>query len=263
MFVIKTRPVTYNFLMQRARKLRVGWLQTGGRNSSGQITSFKKGPSKYRRLYRFIDFWRRLELDAFIVRFEKDAFRSSTLTLVFYQTGYLSYVVLPDGYSVGDKLRFSSSLEGGPFLGQAVSLRNIAEGAFIFNVELWPLKGAQLCRAAGSYAIVVSKRDRFVTIKVRSGWKLVLSENCYATVGIAPNYTHIYKVLRKAGVNVNCGRRPTVRGVAMNAIDHPHGGGRGKTSGGPRPLTPWGKITKQQKTVLKGDRLSRLKVRFR
>jgi len=169
MFVVKTRPVTYNFLLQRARKLRIGWLQTGGRNSLGQITSFKKGPSKYKRLYRFVDFWRRLSLDAFIVRFEKDVFRSSTLTLVFYQTGYLSYVVLPDGYSVGDKLKFKEQTRFSAFSGQALPLREIAEGAFVFNVELWPLKGAQLCRAAGSYAIIIGKRDGFVTIKVRSG----------------------------------------------------------------------------------------------
>lgn len=92
---------------------------------------------------------------------------------------------------------------------------------------------------------------------------MVVSENCYATIGVAPNYIHTYKVLRKAGLRVNLGRRPTVRGVAMNAIDHPHGGGRGKTSGGPRPRTPWGAITKQQKTVLKRDRLAKLKIRYR
>lgn len=263
MFVVKTRPVTYNFLLQRTRKLRIGWLQTGGRTSSGQITSFKKGPSKYKKLYRFIDFWRRLPLDAFIIRFERDVFRSSTLALLFYQTGYISYVVLPDGYSVGDKLRFSAVNSQNGFLGQALPVKDIVEGAFIFNIELWPSKGAQLCRSAGSYAIIISKRNGFVTIKVRSGWKLVISENCYATIGVAPNYMHIYRVLRKAGVTINRGRRPTVRGVAMNAIDHPHGGGRGKTSGGPRPLTPWGKITKQRKTVLGRDRLARVKVRYR
>lgn len=111
-------------------------MQTGGRNSSGQITSFKKGPSKYKRVYRFIDFWRRLPLDAFIVRFEKDVFRSSTLTLVFYQTGYLSYIVLPEGFAVGDKLKFSVNQIVGAGFGQALPLREIVEGAFVFNVEL-------------------------------------------------------------------------------------------------------------------------------
>lgn len=91
----------------------------------------------------------------------------------------------------------------------------------------------------------------------------MLPESCFATLGVAPNYAHIYKVLRKAGTHINLGRRPTVRGVAMNAIDHPHGGGRGKTSGGPRPLTPWGKITKQQRTVLKSKRLAKIKIRYR
>lgn len=180
--------------------------------------------------------------DAFIVRFEKDSFRTSTIALVFYQTGFLSYVILPDGYSPGDKLRFSLSTEfsdkAALFLGNALQLKNVPEGALVFNVEMWPYKGAQICRAAGTYAVLLSKRNNFVTLKLRSGWKFVVSDQCYATLGVAPNVMHIYKVIRKAGRRVNLGRRPTVRGVAMNPIDHPHGGGRGKTSGGRRPRSP-------------------------
>jgi large subunit ribosomal protein L2 len=267
MFDLKTKPLTFKFLIQRAQNLRLGWNASGGRNSAGIITSYKKGPHKYRRVYRFIDFWRRLRVDAFVVRFDKDSFRSSTLTLLFYQTGFVSYAILPDGYSVGDKLpfsfRFDSHGEAALFPGNALPLADINEGAFVFNIELWPTKGAQICRSAGSYAIIVAKRLGFVTLKLRSGWKMVVSNSCCATIGSAPNDSHSYRVLRKAGLRVNLGRRPTVRGVAMNPIDHPHGGGRGKTSGGPKPRTPWGRITKQQKTVLKKFRVAAKLVRFR
>lgn len=269
MFFLEAKPVTYTFLIKRAKRLHAGWSQTGGRNSSGHITSYKKGSFRYKRVYRFIDFWRRLTADAFVIAFDKDNFRTTKLALVFYQTGYLSYIVLPEGFAIGDKIKFSnySSEIGwtgeGSFLGHAFPLKHISDGLLVFNIELWPLKGAQLCRAAGTYGIIVARRNGFVTVKLRSGWKLVLSESCYATVGVAPDYKNIYKVLRKAGLRVNLGRRPTTRGVAMNAIDHPHGGGRGKTSGGPRPRTPWGFITKQRKTVLKKLRVAKLSVRFR
>jgi len=259
--------LTQRYLLTRAKQLCAGWSLSGGRNSFGRITSYKKGSFSSKRLYRFIDFWRRLASDAFIVSFMKDNFRSSTLTLLFYQTGLLSYVILPDGYNVGHKLRFSANVgsvgSAAFFAGNSLPLSAMLEGAVIFNVELWPTKGAQLCRAAGTYAIILNKRDGFVTLKLRSGWKIVVSDKCYGTIGIAPNYVHVYRTLRKAGLNRNLGRRPTVRGVAMNAIDHPHGGGRGKTSGGPRPRTPWGKITKQQKTVSKKVRKSRQLIRFR
>lgn len=259
--------LTHRHLKSRAKHLSVGWSLSGGRNSTGRITSYKKGSFAVKRMYRFVDFWRRLAADAFVVSLSKDNFRSSTLTLLFYQTGVLSYVILPDGYSVGHKLRFSLNASVGEtsrfFAGNALPLSQILEGAVIFNVELWPTKGAQLCRSAGTYAIVLTKRDGFVTLKLRSGWKVVVSENCFGTLGVAPNYTHVYQVLRKAGLNRNLGRRPTVRGVAMNAIDHPHGGGRGKTSGGPKPRTPWGKITKQQKTTSAKIRKLRQLTRFR
>lgn len=218
---------------------------SGGRTASGRITSFKVGAFKYGRLYRFIDFWRRLQSDAFVLRVEKDAFRTSTISLLFYQTGFLSFCILPDGYCVGEKLvsagnlmALTSSTSLGVSAGYALELKLIPDGAFVFNLELWPTKGAQFCRSAGTFAILLSKRNGFVTLKLRSGWKIVVSDKCYATVGISPNYKQIYNVTRKAGTSRNLGRRPTVRGVAMNAIDHPHGGGRGKTSGGPRPRSP-------------------------
>lgn len=261
-----------------------GLARTGGRNNFGRITSFKKGGGKYRRMVRFIDFWRRVPANAFIVRFENDSFRSATITLVLYQTGLLSYIISPEGYEVGDKIKFvgfrsnllldtSRSSSGNlndvnnkinyALWGSALPMHNIPIGSQIFNIELYPYKGAQLCRAAGASAILLSRRNNFVTIKLRSGWKMVLSSSCYATVGVASNSKHMYKVLGKAGKIRNLGRRPTVRGVAMNAIDHPHGGGRGKTSGGPRPMTPWGKITKQRRTVTSKKRHKLLNIRYR
>lgn len=264
---LKTKPLTYNFLLQRARTLTMGWSESGGRSSSGRITSFKKGSFKFRRIYKFIDFWRRLTADAFIVKLEKDTFRSSSIALVFYQTGFLSYLLLPGGYRVGDKLKFSLThrVDGvsADFPGNACMLKNITEGSFVFNVEIWPLKGGQICRSAGTYAVVIGNRNGFVTLKLRSGWKFVVSERCYATLGVASDISHIYDVIGKAGRRVNLGRRPTVRGVAMNPIDHPHGGGRGKTSGGKRPRSPWGWITKQVKTVSAARRVACATTRFR
>lgn len=126
-----------------------------------------------KRLYKFIDFWRRLAFDAFIVQVVKDNFRSATVSLVFYQTGFLSYIVLPEGYSAGYKLPFSlrPSTHGVSafFPGNAISLSEVIEGALVFNVELWPTKGAQLCRAAGTYAVVIGRKGGFVTLKLRSG----------------------------------------------------------------------------------------------
>lgn len=140
---------------------------------SGKITSFKKGAFKLKRLYRFIDFWRRLTADAFIVQVSADNFRSSTISLVFYQTGFLSYLVLPEGYQVGQKLCFSlrPHLHGREalFPGNAIPLSEVLEGAVVFNVELWPTKGAQLCRAAGTYAVLISRKNGFATLKLRSG----------------------------------------------------------------------------------------------
>lgn len=173
MFNTRNNVVSSLYLKRRVRQLCVGWASTGGRNVSGKITSYKKGSFAVKRLYRFIDFWRRLAADAFIVQTVKDNFRSSTVSLVFYQTGFLSYLVLPEGYPVGHKLCFSLRPEihgkSALFLGNAAALGEIAEGAVIFNVELWPTKGAQLCRSAGTYAIVIGRKAGFVTLKLRSG----------------------------------------------------------------------------------------------
>lgn len=176
MLFLKTTPVTQKFLMKRANRLQTGWVQTGGRNSTGRITSYKKGSFKFKRVLRFIDFWRRLVTNAFVVSFVKDSFRTSTLALIFYQTGFLSYVVLPEGVRVGDKIKndydrsSSAVVENETFaLGSALPLSRISDGTLVFNIELWPLKGAQLCRAAGTYAVIVSRRNGFVTVKLRSG----------------------------------------------------------------------------------------------
>lgn len=123
-------------------------------------------------------------------------------------------------------------------LGIALPIKYIPRGVAIFNIELWPAKGAQICRSAGTSAVIVSHRGKFSVLKLRSGWKIVVSSNNIATVGAAPSFGRDAIVYKKAGFIRNHGRRPTVRGVAMNAVDHPHGGGRGKTSGGPVQRTP-------------------------
>jgi len=145
MFTLTGNSLTFALLNKRAGQLKKGWQRSGGRNTLGRITSYKKGPYKYKRLYRFVDFWRRLKADAFIINIEKDNFRSSTLTLVFYQTGYLSYVVLPDGYDIGDKLQFSLSSEiykeDALFIGNALPLSKVLEVRFCLILSYGLLKG--------------------------------------------------------------------------------------------------------------------------
>ena len=142
MSLIKTVPVTQKFLLERAKRLQVGWNRSGGRNNTGRITSYKKGPFKFRRVYKFIDFWRRLTADAFIVAFERDNFRTSTLALIFYQTGYLAYVILPEGLALGDKLKSfdaylpNLSVEDSMPSGVALPLSAAPDGSTVFNIEL-------------------------------------------------------------------------------------------------------------------------------
>lgn len=228
------------------KKLTVGKINTGGRNNYGRITSRHIGGGA-KKLYRMIDFRRsKQNVIATVVQLEYDPNRSAFIALLKYEDGAMSYIIAPKGIAVGDKL------ESGPnadiAVGNALPLKLIPIGSVIHNIELQPGKGGQMARSAGGSAELRGKNDGYAQIKLPSGRTRLINLDCYATIGQASNLDHKNIVHAKAGRVRNLGRRPTVRGVAMNPVDHPHGGGEGKTSGGRHPVTPWGKPTKGKKT---------------
>jgi len=217
-----------------------------GRNNRGRKTSWHKGGG-HKKSYRIIDFKRlKREMPANIERIEYDPNRTAFIALAKYEDGTLSYILAPEGLVIGDKI--SSGENADIKIGNALPLSSIPIGSIVHNIELRPGKGGQMIRSAGSSASIVGKDSGYTLVKLRSGEvRLVLSE-CYATIGGLSNPDQKNINLGKAGRNRWKGKRPHVRGVAMNPIDHPHGGGEGKTSGGRHPVTPWGKSTKGKKT---------------
>ena len=230
------------------RKLTIALRKTGGRNNHGRITSRHRGGG-HRRRYRIIDFKRnKFDLTAVIESIEYDPNRSPRIALVKYEDGEKKYIIAPEGMKVGDKI-ISSKGNQIPFkTGNAMPLGRIPEGLLVHNIELKPGKGAQMVRSAGAYARIMATEKGMVTLKLPSGELRMVSEECIATIGTVGNKSHENIVIGKAGRSRWLGRRPKVRGVAMNPVDHPHGGGEGKTSGGRHPSTPWGKPTKGYKT---------------
>lgn len=220
--------------------------KSGGRNTHGRITTRHRGGG-HKRNYRKVDFKRTKDnVKAVVERLEYDPNRSANVALLLYADGERRYIIAPRGVRVQDQLMSGSNA---PIRsGNALELRNIPVGSVIHCVELKPGKGAQLARSAGSSAQLVAREGAYATLRVRSGeMRRVLAE-CRATVGEVGNAEHSLRSLGKAGATRWRGRRPTVRGVAMNPVDHPHGGGEGKSSGGRHPVTPWGVPTKGYKT---------------
>jgi len=230
------------------RKLTVALRKTGGRNNFGRITSRRRGGG-HRRRYRIIDFKRnKFDVQGNIISIEYDPNRSSRIALVEYKDKEKRYILAPDGMKVGDSI-ISSIDNKVPFkVGNNTCMRNIPEGLSIHNIELKPLKGAQLARSAGTYARIMAKENDMVTIKLPSGEVRMVHGNCQATIGVVGNKNNENIKIGKAGRSRWLGRRPKVRGVAMNPVDHPHGGGEGKTSGGRHPVSPWGTPAKGYKT---------------
>ena len=230
------------------RKLTTALRKTGGRNNHGRITSRRRGGG-HRRRYRIIDFKRnKFDLSAVIESIEYDPNRSSRIALVKYDDGEKKYIIAPEGLKVGDKIL--SSMENKiPFkTGNAMPIGKIPEGLLLHNIELKPGKGAQMARSAGSYARIMASEGGMVTLKLPSGELRMISEQCIATIGTVGNKSHENISIGKAGRARWMGRRPKVRGVAMNPVDHPHGGGEGKTSGGRHPVSPWGTPAKGFRT---------------
>lgn len=235
--------------------------RSGGRNNRGRITSFGRGGGHKRR-YRLIDFKREKDgVLAKVATIEYDPNRSARIALLHYVDGEKRYIIAPQELNVGDML---VSGEGADIkAGNALPLKKIPLGTMVHNIELKSGKGAQLVRSAGTSAQIMAKEGRYVQIKLGSGEVRMFSELCKATVGSVGNKEHEIQTFGKAGRTRWMGRRPDVRGVAMNPVDHPMGGGEGKSSGGRHPCTPWGKPTKGYKTRRKNKSSSRMIIKRR
>jgi len=228
------------------KTLTVGKSKTAGRNNQGRITSWHRGGG-HKQKYRIIDFKRnKLDIEATVERIEYDPNRTAFIALIKYTDGELSYIIAPQKLAIGDKVVSSPSADIKP--GNALPLKNIPIGSIIHNVEMKPGKGAQLARSAGAYIQLVGKDVGKAQLRLRSGEVRMVSIDCIAVIGVVSNPDQKNVQIGKAGRNRWLGRRPVVRGVAMNPVDHPHGGGEGRTSGGRHPCTPWGKSTKGKKT---------------
>jgi large subunit ribosomal protein L2 len=230
------------------RKLTKALRKTGGRNHHGRITSRRRGGGHKRR-YRIIDFKRnKFDIPATVLAIEYDPNRSPRIALLEYKDGEKRYIIAPDGLKVGNTV-ISSAENTVPFkTGNTMPLGIIPDGMLVHNIELKPGKGAQMARSAGAYARIMANESGMVTLKLPSGEMRMISENCFATIGVVGNKSHENVKIGKAGRSRWLGKRPKVRGVVMNPIDHPHGGGEGKTSGGRHPVSPWGLPTKGYKT---------------
>ena len=219
--------------------------KTGGRGHDGHITAWKKGGGHKQR-YRIIDFKRLKDgIDATVERLEYDPNRTAHIALLKYADGERTYIILPKGLKVGDKV--TSGRDASIKVGNCLPLANIPVGTVIHNIEMRPSKGAQLVRSAGGSAQLVAKEGHKATIRLKSGEMRKIPLTCRATIGEVSNSEHNLRRLGKAGANRWRGRRPTVRGTAMNPVDHPHGGGEGRSKGR-NPVTPWGKSTKGKRT---------------
>jgi len=235
--------------------------KSGGRNNVGRVTARRRGGGHKRR-YRIIDFKRRkLDVPSKVAAVEYDPNRSARIALLFYADGEKRYILAPDGLNVGDTVVAGPDADIKP--GNALPLEKIPVGTMVHNIELRSGRGGQMARSAGSFAQLMAKDGDYATLKLPSGEMRMVRRECYATIGQVGNLDHENIVWGKAGKTRWMGRRPKVRGVAMNPVDHPHGGGEGKTSGGRHPVTPWGKPTKGYKTRKKNKASSKFIVRRR
>jgi large subunit ribosomal protein L2 len=228
------------------KALTEGLRKKGGRNNTGRITARRRGGGHKRR-YRVIDF-KRLKFDVVgtVERLEYDPNRTAFIALINYEDGERAYIIAPQRLAVGDKVVSGEQVDIKP--GNAMPMKNIPVGTIIHNVEMKPGKGAQISRSAGTYVQLIGKDQGYAQLRLSSGELRMVRGECMATIGAVSNPDQQNIKLGKAGRNRWLGKRPSVRGVAMNPIDHPHGGGEGRTSGGRHPVSPWGKPTKGKRT---------------
>ena len=243
------------------KSLTEGLTKTGGRNNTGRITMRRQGGG-HKRLYRKIDFKRtKRDMQATVLRLEYDPNRTAFIALIEYKDGEKSYIIAPQRLAAGDTVISSERADIKP--GNAMPLRAMPVGTIIHNIELKPGKGAEIARSAGTYAQLVGRQSGYAQVRLKSGEMRMIHQQCMATVGAVSNPDHMNINLGKAGRKRWLGKRPQVRGVAMNPVDHPHGGGEGRTSGGRHPVTPWGKPTKGARTRKKNKASSKYIIRSR
>jgi large subunit ribosomal protein L2 len=228
------------------KSLTEGKSGSGGRNNLGRVTVRFRGGG-HKQSYRLVDFKRRkADVPATVERLEYDPNRTAFIALVKYQDGEQSYILAPQRLAVGDQVVSGAQVDVKP--GNAMPLAAIPVGTIVHNVELKIGKGGAIARSAGSYAQIVGRDQGYVILRLSSGEQRLVHGQCYGTVGSVSNPDHMNASIGKAGRSRWLGRRPHNRGVTMNPVDHPHGGGEGRTSGGRHPVTPWGKPTKGKKT---------------
>ena len=228
------------------KKLTEGLSKTGGRNNSGHVTAWQKGGGHKRR-YRLIDFKRtKTGMFATVERIEYDPNRSAFIALLKYDDGEQAYIIAPQRLQEGDRVIAANRADIKP--GNAMPMENIPVGTIIHNIEMKPGGGGQIARAAGTYVQLIGKDAGFAQLRLGSGELRMVPARCMATIGSVSNADNKNTNMGKAGRNRWLGKRPSVRGVAMNPVDQPHGGGEGRTSGGRHPVTPWGKPTKGHRT---------------
>ena len=225
--------------------LTEGLTGSGGRNNHGRITAFQRGGG-HKRAYRVVDFKRAKHGSAKVERLEYDPNRTAFIALVRYEDGELAYILAPQRLKVGDTVVSGPQVDVKP--GNAMPLSAMPVGTIVHNVEMKPGKGGQIARSAGTYAQLVGRDRSYALLRLKSGETRMVRSDCMASVGAVSNPDHMNESIGKAGRTRWKGRRPVVRGVAMNPVDHPHGGGEGRTSGGRHPVTPWGTPTKGKKT---------------
>ncbi|OPZ79153.1 MAG: 50S ribosomal protein L2 [Alphaproteobacteria bacterium ADurb.Bin438] len=242
------------------KKLTQSQTKTGGRDAHGHITGYRVGGGHKQR-YRLVDFKRRkFEVEATVERLEYDPNRTAFIALVKYTDGELAYILAPQKLKVGDKIVSGQKVD--IKIGNTMPLKNMPVGTIIHNVELVPGKGGQMVRSAGCFAQLIGKDAGYAQLRMSSGEQRMVLGECLATVGSVSNPDNQNVKIGSAGRSRHLGIRPCVRGVVMNPIDHPHGGGEGRTSGGRNPVTPWGKCTKGMKTR-KNKKTDRLVMRSR
>jgi len=227
------------------KTLTKGLSKSGGRNNHGRITSRRRGGGA-KRTYRIVDFKRNRFEAAVVERLEYDPNRSAIIALIKYPNDDLSYILAPQRLAAGDTVVAGDRVDVKP--GNAMPLSAMPIGTIIHNVEMKQGKGGQLARSAGTYVQLVGRDQGYAILRLTSGEQRLVRSECMATVGAVSNPDNSNIKLAKAGRNRWLGKRPSVRGVAMNPVDHPHGGGEGRTSGGRHPVTPWGKPTKGKRT---------------
>ena len=228
------------------KALTEGKLKTGGRNNKGHVTS-RGIAGGHKQRYRYVDFKRRKwDVEGVVERLEYDPNRTAFIALVRYADDELTYILAPQRLGVGDRVIAGRKTDVKP--GNAMELAQMPVGTIVHNVEMKPMKGGQIARSAGAYVQVVGRDRGMVIVRLGSGEQRYIHGECMATVGAVSNPDNQNQNLGKAGRNRWLGKRPLTRGVAKNPVDHPHGGGEGRTSGGRHPVTPWGKPTKGART---------------